>query len=391
MRLETMPNGELVLWIASIASLGAWIYLWRFRAAFWRADQRLDEQVEIDDPPTVTAVIPARDEADVIGESIASLLAQDYPGRFSIVLVDDASGDGTAKAAEQAALQMGMPYRLHVVSGEPLEEGWTGKIWAVHQGLAHAAESDAEYYLLTDADIRHDPANLSRLVTKAEEKKLDLVSLMVKLHCRSIWDWLLIPAFVFFFQKLFPFPAVNDPGRKIAAAAGGCMLVRRDAMEKIGGVSAIKSAIIDDCALAKELKRNGPVWLGLTGTTESIRAYDRLGEIWRMVARSAYAQLNHSILLLLGTVIGMAIVYLAPPAVMQLALLWDATIPMLIAGAAWGLMAALTAPTFRLYGLAPVYGLLLPIAGIFYLLMTLDSARRHWLNKGGAWKGRTYG
>ena len=250
-----------------------------------------------------------------------------------------------------------------------------------------AAETDAEYYLLTDADIRHDPANLGRLVAKAERDRLDLGSLMVRLNCKNVWDWLLIPAFVFFFQKLFPFPAVNDPDNEPAAAAGGCILVRRDAMEKVGGVTAIKSTIIDDCALAEALKANGPIWLGLTETTESIRAYDRLSEIWRMVARSAYAQLKHPVLLL----IGMALVYLAPPAVMQLALLQDATIPMLIAGAAWGLTAALAAPTFRLYGLAPVYGLLPPIAGIFYLLMTLDSARRHWLNKGGAWKGRTYG
>lgn len=386
-----MAEGDLALWVSSILTFSAAIYLWRFRNNFWRADQRLNPagiDLRVGDRlPTVTAIIPARDEVDAVGECIASLLAQDYGGRFSIILVDDASSDGTAEAAEQAALDLGMPYRLHIIPGEELEDSWTGKMWAVHQGLAAAAETDAEYYLLTDADIRHDPANLGRLVAKAERDRLDLVSLMVRLNCKNVWDWLLIPAFVFFFQKLFPLPAVNDPDNETAAAAGGCMLVRRDAMEKVGGVTAIKSTIIDDCALAEALKANGPIWLGLTETTESIRAYDRLSEIWRMVARSAYAQLKHPVLLL----IGMALVYLAPPAVMQLALLQDATIPMLIAGAAWGLTAALAAPTFRLDGLAPVYGLLLPIAGIFYLLMTLDSARRHWLNKGGAWKGRTYG
>ncbi|MDA0656627.1 MAG: hypothetical protein O2912_09495 [Proteobacteria bacterium] len=213
---------------------------------------------------------------------------------------------------------------------------------------------------------------------------------MVKLRCKSLWDWLLIPSFVFFFQKLFPFPAVNDPENKTAAAAGGCMLIRSAALEAIGGVTSIKSRIIDDCALGQALKRNGAIWLGLSEATKSIRAYDRFSEIWRMVTRSAFDQLDYSILKLIGTLLGMAVLYLAPPVVMQIALLWDSSLPVLFAGGAWLLMARLMAPTLKLYGLSPVYGFLLPISGTLYGLMILDSARRHWLKKGGAWKGRTY-
>lgn len=383
---------ELVLWAISGLSFATWLYLWLFRGGFWRADQRLDSTDFGENAPGVTVVIPARDEADVIAESLTSLLQQDYPGPVSIFLVDDNSSDDTAAIGEKAAEKAGMSDSVTLISGAPLPPGWAGKMWAVQQGLDAATSKDqnSEYILLTDADIRHAKSNLRQLVAKAKSDQLDLVSLMVKLKCVSVWDWLLIPAFVFFFQKLFPFPIVNKPDSRLAAAAGGCMLVRRAALEKIGGVTSLKSAIIDDCALARALKENGPIWLGLSAETESIRAYDHLSSIWQMVARSAFEQLNNSFIILCGTVIGLMLIYLAPPVIMQLSLLWDATIPMILAGTAWALMAFLTGPTFKLYRLSPIYGLLLPIAGLLYLLMTIDSARRYWLKKGGAWKGRTY-
>ena len=388
-----ISSTELVLSIISGLSLMVWLYLWLFHGGFWRADQRLEAIDLPENPPAVTVIIPARDEADVIAESLTSLLHQDYPGALSIFLVDDNSSDDTATIGKKTAANAGMSDSVTIIPGAPLPPSWTGKMWAVQQGLDAATSNNqgSEYILLTDADIRHAKTNLRQLVAKAKSDRLDLVSLMVKLKCVSVWDWLLIPAFVFFFQKLFPFPVVNEPDSRLAAAAGGCMLVRRTALEKIGGVISLKSAIIDDCALARALKTDGPIWLGLSTETESIRAYNRLGSIWQMVARSAFEQLNNSFIILCGTVIGMVLIYLAPPAIMQLSLLWDATIPMLVAGAAWALMAFLSAPTFKLYELSPVYGLLLPIAGLLYLLMTIDSARRYWLKKGGAWKGRTYG
>ncbi len=387
-----ISSTELMLWVISGLSLVAWLYLWLFRGGFWRADQRL-EAIELGaNAPGVMVIIPARDEADVITESLTSLLKQDYPGPLSIFLVDDNSSDDTAAIGKIAAEKVDMSNSLTLISGASLPPGWVGKMWAVQQGLDVAMSKDqsSEYIFFTDADIHHSESNLRQLVAKANSDQLDMVSLMVKLKCVSFWDWLLIPAFVFFFQKLFPFSIVNKPDSRLAAAAGGCMLIRRTALDKIGGVVSLKSAIIDDCALARALKNSGPIWLGLSEDTESIRAYNQLGTIWQMVTRSAFEQLSNSFIMLCITVIGMMLIYLAPPAMMQLSLLWDATIPMLMAGAAWALMAFLSTPTFRLYGLSPVYGLLLPIAGLLYLLMTIDSARRYWLRKGGYWKGRTY-
>ena len=381
-----------MIWVISGLSFVTWLYLWLFRGGFWRADQRL-EAIELGaNAPGVTVIIPARDEADVITESLTSLLKQDYPGPLSIFLVDDNSSDDTAAIGKIAAEKIDMSNSLTLIPGASLPPGWVGKMWAVQQGLDVAMSKDqsSEYIFLTDADIHHSEFNLRQLVAKAHSDQLDMVSLMVKLKCVSFWDWLLIPAFVFFFQKLFPFSIVNKPDSRLAAAAGGCMLIRRTALDKIGGVVSLKSAIIDDCALARALKNSGPIWLGLSEETESIRAYNQLGTIWQMVTRSAFEQLNNSFIMLCVTVIGMILIYLAPPAMMQLSLLWESTIPMLMAGAAWALMAFLSTPTFKLYGLSPVYGLLLPIAGLLYLLMTIDSARRYWLKKRGYWKGRTY-
>jgi len=380
--------------IAAAVALAAWCWLALLHGGFWRADARLAESPpSLTSPPPVVAVIPARNEALTVGAAVAALLDQDYPGRLSVVVVDDRSDDGTAAAVQAAAGNPRIDRDLRVVSGAPLPAGWSGKLWAVQQGVedARASTSEATYVLLTDADVVHGPDVLRRLVAKAEGEALDLVSLMVLLRCRSGWERLLIPAFVFFFQKLYPFPWVNDPGRRTAAAAGGCILVRRHALEAVGGVAAVRDRLIDDCALAELVKRHGSVWLGLADDSRSLRAYDDLGSVWGMVTRTAFTQLRHSAALLAGTVLGMTLLYLVPP----MAAAWGAATGNLTVGVpggvAWLLMAALYRPTLRLYGLPAAWGLALPAAAFLFTLMTLDSARRHWAGHGPAWKGRHYG
>jgi hopene-associated glycosyltransferase HpnB len=374
----------------AILSLAAWLYLHFFHGRFWRCDQRLPSSSPTPAAwPGVVAIIPARDEAPFVRAAVRSLVRQRYPGFLHIVVVDDRSTDGTADAARKGAADLGAAERMTVIEAPPLEPGWTGKLWAVNAGLAEAVSHDPGYLLLADADIAHAPDALGRLVALAEAKRLDLASLMVKLRCESIWERLLIPAFVFFFQKLYPFPRVNDPKGRTAGAAGGCMLVRRAALDRIGGVAAIKGELIDDCALAKALKKNGPIWLGLAEDSLSLRPYDGLGGLWRMVARTAFTQLRHSSLLLLGTLVGMGVLYVVPPlaTVLGLATGSAAALPGL---AAWFLMARCYGPTIALYRRPPPAAVLLPVAAFFYVLMTFDSARAHWLGRGGAWKGRTY-
>lgn len=371
-------------------SLAIWGYLLAFHGRFWHADQRLAPLGPAPAAwPAVIAVVPARNEADVIRRSMTSLLDQDYPGPFQVVLVDDSSDDGTGDAARRLATEHPRGTRLCVVDGTPLPEGWVGKMWAVHNGIRRADESDpkAPYLWLTDADIAHGPGVLRALVTKAEAARLDLVSLMALLHCRRPWERLLIPAFVYFFQKLYPFPLVNDPRHHVAGAAGGCMLVRRDALRTIGGIGAIRGEVIDDCALGRALKKNGPIWLGLAEDTHSIRPYEGLKDIWRMVARSAYDQLGYSPLVLAGTVVGMFLVYLVPP-VVALGTPWHGNVAAgVMAGLAWLLMAWSCRPTLALYG-KPAPAALLPVAGLLYNLMTLDSALAYYRGRGGFWKGR---
>ncbi len=370
--------------LTGIAGLGLliWLYLLLGRAMFWLARER-DDRREPGEPavwPSVVAVVPARDEADVIARSIGSLLAQDYPGPFRVVLVDDQSADGTAAVARA----LPGAERLDVLSGAALPRGWVGKMWAVDQGVTYASASRPDYLLLTDADIGHRPENLRKLVARAEAGRLTLVSLMVRLHCKTLAEQLLIPAFVFFFDMLFPFGWVNDAKRKVAAGAGGCMLVRRDALEAAGGVAAIKGAIIDDCALAGRLKAQGPIWLGLTLRAESLRPYQGFGEVGRMVSRSAYAQLGYSPWLLAGTVLGMGLTYLAPAA---LALSLHG-LPAAVGAATWLLMAISFQPMLRLYRLSPFWGLALPLIGLIYTVFTLQSAVQVWRGRGGMWKGR---
>ncbi len=375
---------------AALMALAAWLYLVLFRDRFWRADQRVDRRAPAPARwPAVVAVIPARDEAAHIGSSVASLLGQDYAGPFRVVVVDDSSADGTADAARRAAAG---DARLEVIAGRKLAPGWTGKLWAVAQGLEHAAAllPDARYVLLTDADVVHAPDGLSRLVATAEGGGMDLVSLMVRLNCSHPWERLLIPAFVFFFQMLYPFPAVNDPARRLAAAAGGCMLARRDALTRIGGVKSIRDRVIDDCALAAAIKRGGRIWLGLADDTRSLRAYDGLGGIWRMVARTAFVQLGNSLTLVAAAAIAMVLVYLAPPAAVIAGVVTGDGAALAAGAAGWALMALCYRPTLADYGEPAWRALLLPAAALLYTCMMADSARRSLIGGGNPWKGRRY-
>jgi hopene-associated glycosyltransferase HpnB len=377
--------------VLALASLLAWLYLAFLHGRFWRAEVRLEPgaPAALDGGPwpAVVAVVPARNEEDAVPRSLPSLLRQDYPGPFEVVLVDDHSDDATAARARSLA---GRDGRLAVVAAPPRPDGWVGKVWALHTGVAEAARRrpDAEYWLLTDADVEHTPGNLRRLVAKARREDLDLVSLMVRLHCERGFERLLVPAFVYFFQKLYPFPRINDPHSRTAGAAGGCMLVRADALARAGGVEAIRGEVIDDCALGKALKARGPIWVGLGPSEYSFRPYPRLADVWSMVARSAYTQLGHSPRLLAGTVVALAVVYLAPPVLALGAPLHGSLAAAAAALAAWGLMAWTFLPTLRDYGRSRALALALPVAGALYLAMTVDSARRHHRGRGAEWKGR---
>lgn len=456
--------GELGLGLA-LLSLAIWVGLLTVWGNFWRCDQRLGagdqglgigdwggageeaggkdgEEIQnlkskIQNPklPSVCAIIPARNEADVISRAVRSLLTQTYPGPFQIVLMDDHSTDGTGEVAKKTAEELGQSFRLTVVQAEPLPAGWTGKLWAMEQGVRHlqTLTSLPDYVLFTDADIEHDRQNLSQLVTKAMQDDLDLVSLMVLLRCESFWEKLLIPAFVFFFQKLYPFPLVNNPHSQVAAAAGGCLLIRWPALQDIGGLQILRQALIDDCSLAKAVKDRrqktggrrqredereiqnpkskvqnfslnsqlstfnsqlstptGKIWLGLTQTTRSLRPYESLATIWNMVARTAYTQLNYSPWLLVGTLLGMVLVYLVLPVSTIAGLVTEHWTIAGIGLMGWALMTLAYLPTIQLYQLSPLWAVCLPAIALLYNLMTLDSALRHWRGQGGAWKGRVY-
>ena len=379
----------------SAVSLALWLYLLLGHHGFWRARPRIENETPPQPAswPPVVAIVPARNEAAHVGTALRSLLAQRYPGEFAIVLVDDDSADGTGEIARRVAGED--RDRLHVIDGAALPSGWSGKLWAVAQGLRRAALvlPEARYVLFTDADVGHPPSSVMRLVAKAEAERLDLVSLMIQLRCVSFSERLLIPPFVFFFQKLYPFAAVNDPARHSAAAAGGCMLVRRQALRAAGGIEAIRARLIDDVALAQAIKRRrggGRIWLGLSTTTVSLRGYDDLRGVWNMVVRSADTQLGHSFPLLIATVLGMALIYLVPP----LAIVAGATLaqwPSFALGViGTALMAACYLPTANMYGLQRYWSLTLPAAALLYIAMTVDSAIRHRRGGGGRWKGRVF-
>jgi hopene-associated glycosyltransferase HpnB len=371
--------------------LAIWLYLVAARGGFWQGAQRDDEIVPSDGPandqwPAVTAVIPARDEAESVGETVGSLLRQNYPGLFNVILVDDQSRDATAQVARDAAAALGAGERLTVIAGRALPAGWTGKLWAQQQGFEHAENASLlpAYLLFTDADIVYAPDEVASLVARAEARGLVLTSLMAKLRCQSFAERAFVPAFIFFFQMLYPFAWVNDPRRSTAGAAGGCMLVRRDALREQGGLAAIRGALIDDCALAKLLKRHGPIFLALTERVHSIRAYPAIADIRRMVSRTAYAQLRYSPLLLAGTVLGLALTYLAPVALA----LFAGGVPQFIGIFVWMIMALAFRPTLRFYSLAWLWAPALPAIAAIYMAFTLDSAYQHARGRGGMWKGR---
>lgn len=372
-------------------ALAIWVWLILCRGGFWRADERIvsGAQQLIHAPP-VTVVMPARNEAETVGRAVTSLLRQDYAGRLDIVVVDDGSDDGTADRVAEVASGFS---QVHVVPGKPLPAGWIGKMWALDQGVAYARQlaPEGRYLLLTDADIDHDAGNVRRLVYKAETEGRLLVSVMVRLHTQHFWERLLIPAFVFFFQKLYPFSWVNNPAKRTAAAAGGCMLLNRDALEAIGGIAAVRGELIDDCALARRIKAHGPIWLGLSSRIRSLRRYAGLGGLWQMVARTAFTQLGYSVLALAGTVVAMTLTYLVPPIAFVYGVVTGALPSAVLGGIAWALMIRAQRPTLALYRLAWWRGTLLPFAALLFTLMTLDSARRHWQGRGGTWKGRHYG
>jgi hopene-associated glycosyltransferase HpnB len=358
--------------------LAIWLYLLLLHRGFWLLRERDSQRVpEPEAWPSVVAVVPARNEADVITRSIASLVAQDYPGDFRVVLVDDQSDDGTGRLAQTAG-----GGRLTVITGSDRPPGWTGKLWAMQQGAVQAGAPELLWF--TDADIEHAPDNLRLLVSRAQDRGRVLVSLMARLSCRTAAEHFLVPAFVFFFDMLFPFGAVNDPKSPVAAAAGGCMLARRAALEAAGGLDAIRHNIIDDCALGRAMKAQGPIWLGLTDRAVSLRPYEHISDIRHMVTRTAYAQLGYSPLVLAGTLLGLLMVYVAP--VMTALFAWG--ISQLAGWLAWGIMALMFQPILRFYRLSPLWGLGLPLIGLFYAAFTVESAIQHWLGRGGMWKGR---
>lgn len=370
--------------IIGTLAAAAWLYLLAFRGAFWRTRPEAIPN-EPTAPARVVAVIPARDEAPVIGRALASLFAQEHIGPLDIIVVDDHSSDRTAEIARAAAVEAGRKADLTVVAAQPLPPGWSGKLWALREGIAAARTQNPDFLLLTDADIVHGRHELAGLIARAEAGGHDLVSLMVRLNCRSAWERFLVPAFVFFFFKLYPPRWVADSDNRMAAAAGGCILIRPEAVDRIGGIDSIRGEIIDDCALARRVKQTGgTIWLGPAGVSESVREYKCWRPLWDMIARCAFAQLHYSAVLLALMVVGMAVLYLAPP----LLLLSGKPVAMALGGFAWVAMAVAFAPISRLYRGPPWLGLLLPLIASFYTAATIGSAAAHWRGRGGAWKGR---
>ena len=374
-----------VTWLMACAAALAWGWLLALRGGFWRIDA-VPAAPAPDRWPEVVAVIPARDEADVIGAAVRSLLGQDYPGKFSLVVTDDGSRDGTAELARQAAAAVGAADRLTVVTAPPLAAGWSGKMWAQAHGIAAAQSShpEAELLLLTDADIGHAADALRTSVARLIAERRDMLSLMVSLSTATLAEKLIVPAFVFFFRLLYPFRWVADPARPTAAAAGGYILLRRDVLSRIGGLAVIRDALIDDCSLAAAVKgAGGRLSLDLAEGTVSLRRYPGASGLWMMIARSAYTQLDYSPWRLSGTVVAMCVGLLAPP----LLVVFDsaARVPAL---AAWAAMSLAYAPMVRAYRLPLANAVLLPLVALFFLGATVDSARRHWVGRGGEWKGR---
>jgi len=376
---------------AAAVPLAIWLYLLLARGGFWRVSRMLGpqsaphERANRSANRSAIAVVPARNEADGIGRAVSSLLAQTLASPLHVIVVDDGSTDGTAEEARRAAAAAGADERLTVLRGTPPAPGWTGKLWAMSQGVAAAAAANPDFLLLTDADIEYAPGEVAALADQAEAEHLDLVSLMVRLSTATLAERCLIPAFVFFFLKLYP-PAWIAASRSSAAgAAGGCMLIRPASLARAGGLAAIRGCIIDDCALARAVKSSGGrIRLGLARQTRSLRVYGSLAQIGAMISRTAFNQLRHSYLALAATLLGLAVTYLAPP----LLLLTREPVMMGLGAAAWILMTACYLPMVRFYRVSAAYALTLPAVALFYGGATVHSAVQYAAGRGGKWKGR---
>ncbi len=366
--------------LLALLSLCVWLYLFFAHGSFWRSTPQLLPAVPAD-TPDVDIIVPARNEAQTIGRVIASLLVQDYAGKLRVILVDDESSDGTAEIA--GAAMSGRGAALEILSAGPKPPGWSGKLWAVSQGVA---ASRAPILLLADADIVHDPRHVATLVARLDSPRVDMVSEMVRLNCSSTAEHALVPAFVYFFQMLYPFARVNDPRSAVAAAAGGTVLIRREALQRIGGIASIKGALIDDVTLAKAVKQGGAVYLGHSGLAVSIRRYPRTADIWQMITRTAFTQLRYSAALLGLTVLGLALVWWIP---LGEALSGDGW-QRLCGCVAFALGAVSFVPTLRRYRRNPSWSLALPLIAAFYMAATLSSAVQHWRGTGARWKDRDY-
>ncbi len=366
------------------AALIAWIYLLLFRGRFWKI--RIEQTAAAHAPARrIAAIVPARNEAALIATSVTTLLDQHIEGELRLWVVDDHSDDNTGRRATEAVETRQAQDRVSVIAAPDLPRGWTGKLWALSQGIEAARQFVPDYLLLTDADIEHAPGSVRSLVARCEAGGLDLASYMVRLHCENFAERMLIPAFLFFFLKLYPPDWISDPGRRTAGAAGGCILIRPEALDRAGGIAAIRDEIIDDCALARRVKATGGrIWMGVTSETRSAREYLEFGEIWNMIARTAFAQLKHSTPVLIGTIIGMMALYVAP-----IAALFTGDGAAAASGfAAWALMSAAYTAAVRFYRLSPFWAMTLPAAAIFYTGATVCSAVRYWSGRGGQWKGR---
>ncbi|HUX72376.1 MAG TPA: glycosyltransferase [Steroidobacteraceae bacterium] len=356
-------------------ALVIWVYLIFAHGRFWRSGPQLPPAVPAN-LPSVDIIVPARDEQETIGAALASLRAQDYAGTFRIILVDDESADDTVAAAGAAPC-------MSVIRGAAKPAGWSGKLWALDQGVA---ASHAPVLLFADADIVHDPRHLSSLVARLLTPRAQMVSEIVRLNCQSPAERLLVPAFVYFFQLLYPFARVNEPTSRVAAACGGTVLIRREALQRIGGIASIKDALIDDVALAAAVKKSGPIYLGHSGLAASIRRYPRCRDIWRLISRTAFTQLRHSAGMLALTLAGLMLVWLLPLG----AALCGHGAPAAAGLAAYALAAVSYLPTLERYRQNRFLALALPLIALFYMAATVDSACNHWFGKGVRWKNRDY-
>jgi hopene-associated glycosyltransferase HpnB len=363
-----------------------WLYLLLGRGNFWKVSEDDIEPKPLANWPRVIAIVPARNEAETIARSIASLVTQEYPGEFEIVVVDDQSEDRTAALARQAVAESGASHRVTVHSAAALPPGWTGKLWALNTGISSAAEKSPHFFWFTDADIVHAPDTLRRLVFRAERDALDLTSLMVLLQAKTFPERLLIPPFLYFFLMLYPPRWIADPKARTAGAAGGCILLRREALERFGGIAAIRNEVIDDCALARMVKRGGgKLWMGLTRASVSLREYRTFAELRELIARTAFAQLRNSLVLLAVTLAGLFVTFW-----LGWILFFTGNDPAwIMASTAVALMTTTFLLTVLFYALSPYWAFTLPLAALFYGHATFLSALRYWLGHGGQWKGRT--